>query len=213
VIKPSDRVHQNETIVTGKEAGAQLLFRDETVFTLGADSTAVLDTFVYDPDKSVGKVSIRAVTGAFRFVSGSQQKNAYEIKTRMGTVGIRGTIVQLWLTHNQLKLQVDEGGATFCSVPPPPKSREDGRRRVEAQACVELDKPGTYIVVTGQRIGDAKSTHGPPVVGNTAIQVITNDVMQNQYQQFLDTRNFSPPPPPPPSPEFLPNGLRNRPRP
>jgi hypothetical protein len=195
-MKPGDRVHQNESIVTGKESGTQLLFRDETIFTLGPDSRAVLDTFVYDPDKRIGKVSIRAVTGAFRFVSGSQQKNAYEIKTRMGTVGVRGTIVQLWLTENQLKLQVDEGGATFCN----------------AQTCVELDKPGTYVVVTSQQIGEARSTRGPTVVGNTSIQEITTEVVQNQYLQFLDTQKFSSPPSAPLS-EFLPDGTRRRPRP
>src|SRR5687767_13916866 len=46
VIKHGDRVHQNEAIATGKEAGAQLLFRDETALTMGADSTIILDTFI-----------------------------------------------------------------------------------------------------------------------------------------------------------------------
>ena len=49
-----------------------------------------LDKFVYDPSGSSGAVVIEATKGAFRFVTGSQDKRVYQIKTPFGTLGIRG---------------------------------------------------------------------------------------------------------------------------
>jgi len=93
-LKRGDGVFQNESIKTGKDAGAQLLFRDETALTMGPESHVTLDKLVYDPDKKTGEMSIRAVSGAFRFVTGSGPKGGYKIQAPVGTIGVRGTIVQ-----------------------------------------------------------------------------------------------------------------------
>ena len=49
-----------------------------------------LDKFVYDPNTSAGSVAIQATRGSFRFVTGSQGKGNYQIKTPYGTLGVRG---------------------------------------------------------------------------------------------------------------------------
>ena len=41
-------------------------------------------------DVTSGAVVIEATKGAFRFVTGSQDKRVYQIKTPFGTLGIRG---------------------------------------------------------------------------------------------------------------------------
>lgn len=40
----------NARIVTTAEGQVQMLFRDESAFTIGPNSDVVLDEFVYDPD-------------------------------------------------------------------------------------------------------------------------------------------------------------------
>ena len=185
-LKPGDRVFQNETVVTGNEAGAQILFRDETALTMGPDSSVVLDTLVYDPEKRSGKMTIRALSGAFRFVSGSGPKEGYQISTPMGTIGVRGTILRFWLGPDQLKLQVDEGAATYCNARTSrPESRDDERRKVGATDCVALDRPGTFVVITKQQIGEVKSVSAP-IPGSLANQTITSDPGQKQYMSILD---------------------------
>src|SRR5262245_778980 len=83
-------VFTNETVSTGANSLADLQFLDSTNLNVGPTSEIKLDTFVYDPRGSSGAVVIQATKGAFRFVTGSQDKRVYQIKTPYGTLGVRG---------------------------------------------------------------------------------------------------------------------------
>ncbi len=83
-------VHQNETVRTGSAGQAGLRFLDESNLSVGPSSQVRLDKFVYDPNKGSGTIAIEASRGAFRFVTGSQNKGQSTIKTPYGTLGIRG---------------------------------------------------------------------------------------------------------------------------
>ena len=83
-------LYTNETVRTGAASVADLQFIDESKMSVGPISEVHLDKFVYDPSGTSGSVVINATKGAFRFVTGSQDKKAYEIKTPYGTLGIRG---------------------------------------------------------------------------------------------------------------------------
>ncbi len=60
----------DEKIETGAKSKAQLIFKDETVLSIGPKSEVMLTKFVYDPDPNKRKVVVRAVRGAFRFIDG-----------------------------------------------------------------------------------------------------------------------------------------------
>ena len=83
-------VHASETVRTGSSGQADLRFIDHTNLSVGPSSTVRLDKFVYDPKKGSGSVAIDATKGAFRFVTGSQNKSDYKVKTPLGTIGMRG---------------------------------------------------------------------------------------------------------------------------
>ncbi len=83
-------VNANDTIQTGNVGKADLRFIDNSNLTVGPTSVVRLDKFVYDPNKGSGSVAIEASRGAFRFVTGSQNKANYTIKTPYGSLGIRG---------------------------------------------------------------------------------------------------------------------------
>lgn len=136
VLKIGDGIHQNESITTGAAGQAQMLFLDQTVLTIGPESRVILDKAVFDPQKKTGEVSLRAVSGAFRFVSGSSPSEKYEIKTPQGTIGIRGTIIEWSIRNNLLTLILHQGSATYCSQP---------------TACTSLTTPGTFITSDGVR--------------------------------------------------------------
>src|SRR5262245_31537185 len=67
-------VHSNETIRTGSSGVADMRFNDNSNLSVGPSSVVRLDKFVYDPNKGSGSVAIEASRGAFRFVTGSQNK-------------------------------------------------------------------------------------------------------------------------------------------
>ena len=89
-LSTGNQVFTNETVRTGDASVADLVFIDSTNLTVGPISEVKLDKFVYDPTGSSGAVVIQATKGAFRFVTGSQDKRVYEIKTPFGTLGVRG---------------------------------------------------------------------------------------------------------------------------
>ena len=64
-------VYSTETVRTGQAGQVDLQFKDNSNLKVGANSSVLLDKFVYDPNRSTGDVAIQATRGSFRFVTGS----------------------------------------------------------------------------------------------------------------------------------------------
>jgi hypothetical protein len=90
-LKQGSDVHESETVRTGSAGQANFKFNDDSTLNVGPTSVIKLDKFVYDPNKKdSGTIAIEATRGAFRFVTGSQNKGEIKIKTPYGTLGVRG---------------------------------------------------------------------------------------------------------------------------
>ena len=86
-------VFRNEVIRTDVSGLAHLSFLDHSSLTVGPNSELVIDRFVYDPDSDTGELTLSATKGVLRFVGGALSKqDAVEIKTPVGSLGIRGGI-------------------------------------------------------------------------------------------------------------------------
>jgi hypothetical protein len=88
----ADPVYSNERITAANASVGQFQLLDDTRIVVGPGSSIVLDKFIYDPNKSVQEVSINALKGTFRFITGKGRKAAYSIKTPAALMGVRGTI-------------------------------------------------------------------------------------------------------------------------
>jgi len=136
-LKVGDTIFQNQHIRTGRNSAAQLLFRDETALTMGPSASLVLDKAVYDPDKHTSEITVRAVSGAFRFVTGSSPSGNYSINTPAGTVGIRGTWIDMLIAGQSVRIMVRRGRVQFCNL---------------AGQCARV-LPGFELRATHNRIG------------------------------------------------------------
>src|SRR5262245_29226467 len=87
-----DPVRELETLESVHNSNGEFLLADDTKLALGPDAKLVLDKFVYDPDKTGGKVTVNLAKGAFRFITGKSGVDAYEIKTPNASLGVRGTV-------------------------------------------------------------------------------------------------------------------------
>ena len=83
-LSPGSELHASETVRTGNLGQADLVFIDNTNLTVGPASEVLLDEFVSNPTGSSGRVVMQATRGAFRFVTGKQDR-AYQFKTPYGT--------------------------------------------------------------------------------------------------------------------------------
>jgi len=87
-------VNMKDELRTGPKARLQVTFRDDTVLTLGENAKIVIDSYVYDPDKSAGETVLQATQGAFRFVTGrlkELKEKKIAVSTPVADIGIRGT--------------------------------------------------------------------------------------------------------------------------
>src|SRR5882672_4037700 len=86
-ISTGDEIFRDETVRTAADSDAKFVLRDDTNLSLGPGSTLKLDRAVFD-DPKLGDIAIKLTYGAFRFVTGNSNKEAYEIRTPIATVGV-----------------------------------------------------------------------------------------------------------------------------
>lgn len=82
-----------DTIVTQTKARVQVMLHDNTVVTIGGDSSFAFKSFAFDGTKN-SHLSMEASRGFFRTVTGEIGKVAperFKVKTASATIGIRGT--------------------------------------------------------------------------------------------------------------------------
>ena len=96
VLRVGIDVQVNERIMTRNSDRAHLVFLDGSALTIGPESDLVIDKFVYDPNRSVGDLSISVSKGVFRFVGGTiSKKDEVFIQTPFSYIGIRGGIMMI----------------------------------------------------------------------------------------------------------------------
>ncbi|HTJ57391.1 MAG TPA: FecR domain-containing protein [Devosiaceae bacterium] len=104
-------VLQDEKIDTTGKGLVQILLADGTTFTVGPNSSLTIDHFVYDPNAGTAQVTASLAKGVFRFIGGRTSKtpNGVTLNTPVGTVGIRGAVVDINLvpTAEGRRAQID----------------------------------------------------------------------------------------------------------
>jgi len=91
----NDPVIRNAVLSTKPNSALEVTFLDGSKLSMGANSTMVVDDYVYSGPGGAGKQTLRYTQGLFRFVSGTIPKDQVKGKTPTVTIGIRGTIYRL----------------------------------------------------------------------------------------------------------------------
>lgn len=132
-INTGESVFRQEVVSTGPDSSAKIVFADSTNLAVGPDSTVTLDNFVYAGATDYKKATLQLVKGAFRFTTGNSDKRAYEIKTAVGTIGVRGTVVDIFSEPGRMIAVLQQGVVLACST---------------SYRCTVLSKPGETAVIT-----------------------------------------------------------------
>lgn len=94
VINVGESVVRDEIVKTAQDSVAKLVFADSSNLSIGPNAIVKLDEFVAAGASGHGKSTINVLKGAFRFTTGHFDKRAYEIKTGVASIGVRGTIYE-----------------------------------------------------------------------------------------------------------------------
>jgi hypothetical protein len=124
-LKVKGPVFTGDVVKTDRRGQAQLLFRDDTKMVVGPNSELTIDSFVFAGGSSARQFTINAVKGAFRFITGSSQKQAYTIRTPSATIGVRGTRFDVTVRGQTTNLALYEGGVRLCDTTKQPQRCAD----------------------------------------------------------------------------------------
>lgn len=98
----ADPVHRSERISAGVDSFGEMLLIDDSKVLVGENSEVSLDRFVVS-EGGIKAATLNVTKGAFRFISGNSEKGTFQIRTPLSTIGVRGTIFDVYVT---------EGGVT-----------------------------------------------------------------------------------------------------
>ena len=159
-----DSVFRNETVRTGADSNARLVFLDSTNLGVGPTSSVKLDQFVYVGESNGQKMTVNLAKGVFRFTTGVLDKKAYEITTPTAAIGVRGTVLDIAVQGPDTRVTLVEGQALVCPRRPGVSFSQQERSCTKAAGgvagahcdCVELKNVGQTAQV--KKTGSASLT-------------------------------------------------------
>jgi hypothetical protein len=92
--KNGTRVFQNDVLKTGTDGAMAIVFRDDTLLSLGPDSEVAINEFLFSPAE--GKLSIvtkllRGTAACMTGIIGKLSPQSVRFETPVANIGIRGT--------------------------------------------------------------------------------------------------------------------------
>ena len=103
MIKSGMILEVQDRIITSNQSRVQVILKDDTVITIGPDTSFVFDKYTYGT-KSNSEIAMHIDRGFFRSVTGKIGKLAperFKVKTVSATIGIRGTDFSALVSDSQ----------------------------------------------------------------------------------------------------------------
>ncbi len=114
VLEIQGAVYMGDQIVSSPIGVAQIRFVDNTRLVIGPNSQLRIDEFIFNANNTAQKVTINAVKGAFRFISGNSPHEAYSIRTPTMEIGVRGTVVDISVRGSDSAVAFTSGSGSVC---------------------------------------------------------------------------------------------------
>jgi len=105
-----------DRVVTDARGLVQIRFSDSTRLVVGPNSSLVLEDYLLREDGSGGKLAVNALSGTFRFITGGAPKDRYLIQTPTGTIGVRGTALEMKGDRRGFSTIVLHGSIVICNL-------------------------------------------------------------------------------------------------
>jgi len=118
-------LNEKDHVITANNSKAQIIFKDETIVTVGKNSDFSIATYLYEAD-SEPTVEFGLLRGAMRTITGQIGKIAphkFKVKTKNATIGIRGTnftilsrddgSLQAYCTYGAIHITLNSKGHTI----------------------------------------------------------------------------------------------------
>ena len=169
ILRASSPIHRDERIRASNSGTGQFEFRDGTKLAVGPNSSLVLDRSIFAGDSTFQSLTLKATRGTFRWVSGNSKSSAYKVNTPFGTLGVRGTVVDIYIGSNTAAAVVLEGQAEFCD--------NEGK-------CKRLERTCDIVLANRKGLMDVETD------AKTAVRGVRNEV---SFPFLMGTRKLNRP--------------------
>ncbi|MFY9074811.1 FecR family protein [Malaciobacter mytili] len=116
--KDSD-IFKNDEIETKQNTKVQLIFKDNTIITIGKNSTFKINDYIFDEKNKEYKAQFGLIQGTFRTITGKIGKLApekFKLKSKNSSIGIRGTQILSNIQENREIIFCTEGTIEIVSL-------------------------------------------------------------------------------------------------
>ena len=176
-------LEEKDSVVTADKSKVQIIFKDETIVTVGKNSNFSISKYIFEENKEP-TVEFSLVKGAMRTITGRIGKMApqkFSVKTKTATIGIRGTnftIIAMedgsqraYCTYGAISVTVN-GEQTIVRQGFYVSYSAEGKAQVKAFTAEELkevqdDSFGESAPLTGEATEETETLEGDAVVDNT----------------------------------------------
>jgi hypothetical protein len=184
VLKKDFRVFRDELVRTGPQAQAELRLDDNTKLALGPDAELRLDEYAVGGGSDAKSIAVRLLKGTLRFLTGRHTSETYKIETPSATIGVRGTVFDLYIGPNgDTFVLLHQGEVEICTQARTCRPHRQVGRVVRATVLGVVSDP---IKWTAKLVGGGVSaTQAFPFVGRRLVidpvrrlthRAITDDV-------------------------------------
>lgn len=147
--KAGAEINQKDVLKSKGSSNAQLLFSDQTVITVGPNSTFSIEEYIIDDKNPSAK--FKAGDGAFKAITGKIGKLApdkFKVETKTATIGIRGTRLIIVSQGNQETYACTKGAIT-ATPKTSPVSMPSGAGTQQTQPAQQQEQK-TVVIQAGQ---------------------------------------------------------------
>jgi len=112
VLKRRSIIFEKDEIHVGKDSKAQFRMSDQALISLQANSVLKIEKYQFQEGNSANSVLMELLSGGLRTITGAIGKNdkkAYELRTPLATIGIRGTHFEVNIVTNGMYVSVWDG--------------------------------------------------------------------------------------------------------
>jgi hypothetical protein len=193
IVRGTD-LYEGQTITTSETGEVQIVFTDDTHLLVGPNSELVIERYLMRDPNTVSALAVNALGGTFRWISGNSPSESYEFNTPAGTIGFRGTIVDVTVFRllNRADIMVYDGIVDLC----PPTGEECV---VLSQSCTigSLGAATQLIADEAQRQAFAQTEF--PYANAQQQRGLVQDFRVDGAENCLQPLSTPAPTPPPPS--------------
>ncbi|WP_122892843.1 FecR family protein [Arcobacter peruensis] len=110
-VKRDTLLKEKDILITKNNSKVQILFKDETIISIGKNSTFKINDYLFENKDNV-KAEFSMIKGVFRTITGRIGKIApqnFKLKTKSASIGIRGTQIITDITDGKERIFCTEG--------------------------------------------------------------------------------------------------------